>query len=201
MTGRPAALVLAGGSARRLGGIDKPLIAIAGGSLLERILTAIAPQAAPIALSANGDPSRFARFGLPVLDDGTFLGHGPLAGLLAGLDWAATHGAEALLTVPGDTPFIPANLAARLAPAPACAMSAGRTHHLVALWPVAARVALRRFLGTPGPRGVRHFAAAIGMRKVDFPVVAWDPFCNVNTQEDLAEARALAERMRTGGEP
>ena len=189
-----AALILAGGDARRLGGIDKPLLELAGQSLLERIIDRLLPQAAPIALSANGDPARFAAFGLPVLPDGAFAGQGPLAGVLAGLDWAATQGADTLLTVPGDTPFIPPDLAAALAPPPACASSVGQVHHLVALWPVTARAALRRFLSEPGPRGVRDFTAGLAMRRVDFPAVAWDPFHNVNTQDDLTAARLLAGR-------
>lgn len=195
----PAALVLAGGGARRLGGVDKPLLALAGRPLLAWVLAALAPQAAPIALNANGDPARFAGFNLPVLDDGRFLGQGPLAGVLAGLDWAAAQGASAVLSVSGDTPFIPADLAARLAPPPACAQSAGRVHPLVALWPVAARTPLRRFLETPGPRAVRDFTADLGMRLVDFPVGAWDPFYNINTPDDLAAAQAWANGSRTGG--
>ena len=130
---------------------------------------------------------------LPVLPDGAFRGEGPLAGVLAGLDWAATLGAEALLTVPGDTPFIPCGLAAALAPPPSCAATNGRAHHLVALWPVACRADLRRVLSAPGPRDIARFAAGIGMRRVDFAVAKWDPFLNVNTPEDLAAARALAE--------
>lgn len=212
------ALILAGGEARRLGGIDKPLLELTGRSLLERIVELLAAQAGPIALSANGDPTRFASFGLPVLPDGAFAGQGPLAGVLAGLDWAAAQGAEALLTVPGDTPFIPPDLAAALAPPPACAMSAGQVHHLVALWPVTARATLRRFLAEPGRRGVRNFTEGrdftdgrdftegLAMRRVDFPAVAWDPFHNVNTPEDLATARILASRREThrerrGGTP
>ena len=122
-----------------------------------------------------------------------FAGEGPLAGVLAGLDWAADLGAEALLTVPGDTPFIPPGLAAALAPPPACAASNGRPHYLVALWPVACRDELRRLLSAPGRRDVAHFARRIGMRRVDFAVAKWDPFLNVNTPEDLALARAIAE--------
>lgn len=199
MTERPAALVLAGGAARRLGGLDKPLLPLAGRSLLEWTLAALAPQAAPIALNANGDPARFARFGLPVLDDGTFVGQGPLAGVLVGLDWAAAQGATALLSVPGDTPFIPEDLAARLTPAPSCARSAGRVHPLAALWPVAVRADLRRFLSGPGPRAVRDFTAGLGMRLVDFRADAWDPFHNINTSEDLDAAQARAETLGTEG--
>lgn len=197
----PAALILAGGAARRLGRIDKALLDLDGRSLLARIIERLVPQAARIALSANGDPARFVAFGLPVLPDGAIAGQGPLAGVLVGLDWAAAQGADALLTVPGDTPFIPPDLAAALAPAPACAMSAGQVHHLVALWPVTARAALRRFLSEPGPRGVRDFTAGLPMRRVDFPAVAWDPFHNVNTPDDLAAARLLAGRQEARGKP
>jgi molybdopterin-guanine dinucleotide biosynthesis protein A len=162
--------------------------------MIERIVAAL--DSSHIAISANGDPARFASLRLPVLGDGAFIDQGPLAGVLAGLDWAAALGAGALLTVPGDTPFIPAGLAAALAPAPACAASNDRPHYLVALWPVSCRGDLRRLLSTPGRRDVAHFAAQIGMRRVDFPAAKWDPFLNVNTPEDLAKARAIAE-----GEP
>ena len=198
---RPAALILAGGRAERLGGAEKPLLVLGGQTILERILAALADDVAAVALSANGDPARFARFGLPVLPDGPFAGEGPLAGLLAGLDWAAAFGAAALLTVPGDTPFLPTRLASRLAPAPAVAASAGRRHHLVALWPVAARASLAARLAASGPRAVAAFAATLRPRVVEFdvesrvesPGVPRDPFLNVNTQADLALARAIAE--------
>lgn len=199
MTQFPPALILAGGAARRLGGIDKPLLELAGQSLLGLILAALAPQAGPIALSANGDPARFARFGLPVLGDGPLLGQGPLAGVLTGLDWAAGLGAATLLTVPGDTPFLPADLVARLWPAPACAASLGRVHPLVALWPVAARAALRAHLAAPGRRDVRGFAATLHPRTIDFAAVALDPFLNINTPDDLARAQTLAQRGRMRG--
>lgn len=190
------ALVLAGGQARRMGGAEKPLLSLGGQTILSRILGRLAGQATAIALSANGDPARFAPYGLPVLPDGAFAGQGPLAGLLAGLDWAAGLGANALLTVPGDTPFIPPDLASALAPAPSCAMSHGQRHHLVALWPVATtRATLRSLLARPGPRSVAAFAERIGARAVDFPAAAWDSFLNVNTPEDLVAAdRIIGER-------
>ena len=185
-----AALILAGGSARRLSGVDKPLLDVGGRTIIEHIKTVL--DAAPVAISANGDPARFARFGLPVLDDGAFAGEGPLAGLLAGLCWADSIGAGDLLTVPGDTPFVPRGLAAALAPSPSCAASNGRVHHLVALWPVACRERLHDLLSLPGRRDVAHFARSMAMRTVDFPTSKWDPFLNVNTPEDLAVARAVA---------
>ncbi len=188
-----AGLVLAGGKARRLGGGDKPLLQLRGASMLARLLGVLCSEARECAISANGDPARFASFGLPVLADGEFEGEGPLAGVLAGLDWASGLGATALLTVPGDTPFIPPGLAAVLWPAPACAASKGRLHHLVALWPVAVRAPLRQLLRTSARREVAYFAHQIGMRQVDFPVMKWDPFLNINTPEELALARAIME--------
>jgi len=190
------ALVLAGGSARRMHGQDKPLLDVGGVPILSRVIATLRSDGHPIAISANGDPARFANFMLPVLPDRAFHGEGPLAGVLAGLDWAATLRADALLTVPGDTPFVPAGLAAALSPPPACTASNGRAHHLVALWSVACRSDLHRLLSTPGRRDIAHFAMAIGMRRVDFAVAKCDPFLNVNTPEDLALARAIAE-----GEP
>jgi len=201
LPGGVCALVLAGGAARRLGGGDKPLRLLGGRPLLAHVLARLgAGEDGAIALSANGDAARFARFGLPVLEDGAFAGQGPLAGVLAGLDWAAGRGAGALLTVPGDTPFIPRDLAARLAPAPSCAASGGRVHHLVALWPVAARAALRSRLSADGPRNVAAFAAVLGLRFVAFAAEgqACDPFLNVNTPEDLARAQAVLDQA---GEP
>jgi molybdopterin-guanine dinucleotide biosynthesis protein A len=192
-----AALVLAGGAARRMGGGDKPLLELDGQTMLARVIAQLGLP--DIAISANGDPARFAAFGGPVLDDGAFAGQGPLAGVLAGLAWAAGRGAEALLTVPGDTPFIPAGLAEALAPPPACAASNGNRHYLVALWPIACRDALRALLSRPGPRDTRGFAAALGMRRVDFPVATWDPFMNINSQEDLATARDILRRLREEG--
>jgi molybdopterin-guanine dinucleotide biosynthesis protein A len=146
----------------------------------------------PIAISANGDPARFAAFGLPVLSDGLFQGQGPLAGILAGLDWAAGLGMTALLTAPGDTPFLPGGLAERLAPAPCGVASAGQRHHLVALWPVSCAETLRAMLSSPGSRRVAEFAERIGMRYAEFGVRTADPFVNVNTAGDLARARATA---------
>ncbi len=194
---RIAALVLAGGSARRMGGGDKPLLDLGGQPMLARVIARLGLSDA--AISANGDPARFAAFGLPVLDDGAFSGEGPLAGLLAGLDWAAGLGATALLTVPGDTPFIPLGLAAALMPPPACAASLGQPHHLVALWPIACRYLLRTLLSAPGRRDIHYFTSTIGMRRVDFPLGKWDPFININTPEELAMARGILDGQGTEG--
>jgi molybdenum cofactor guanylyltransferase len=189
---RTAGLVLAGGKARRIGGGDKPLLTIGGQTMLAAVIGAL--EVRPVAISANGDPARFAAFGLPVLSDGEFLGQGPLAGVLAGLDWAASLGMRTLLTAPGDTPFLPRGLANWLVPAPSCVSSRGRRHHLIALWPVDCADALRDWLSVPGPRHVAHFAEHIATRCAEYRVRTGDPFANVNTWDDLADARTQARK-------
>ena len=182
-----AALILAGGKATRMGGADKALIPLHGRPLLAHVLARLAPQAAPIALSANGDPARFAAFGVPVLPDAPEFAHcGPLAGVQAGLAWAAAQGADFLLTIPVDTPFFPTTLAADLAPGPSVAVYAGRQHHLAALWPVVFRPALENFLRQDSKFKVRDALALCQARQVHFTAQA-DPFANLNTPEDLSD--------------
>jgi len=199
---KPIGIILAGGLARRLGGLDKGLIEIAGRPILARLIERLGPQCAALALNANGDPARFARFGLPVLADGIEGFAGPLAGVLAGMDYAAARfpSARDLLSVPADTPFVPQDLAARLAAARASAAatiavaaSAGKTHHAVALWPLWLGGDLRQAL-EQGERRVSGFIARYDNVAADWPVETGDPFFNVNRPEDLAEAQALARR-------
>jgi len=180
-------LVLAGGKATRLGGCDKALLTLNTNSIIENILGRLDQ---PKAISANGDPDRYAHLGLPILPD-TLPGRGPLAGVLSGLLWAETLGADTLLTVPGDTPFIPPNLAERLAPAPAWAESPTGLHPLAALWPIACAPALHTWLTTRDSGRVRAFGQTIAMRPVWFADTP-DPFLNINTQADLETARARA---------
>ncbi|MBB2158266.1 NTP transferase domain-containing protein, partial [Gluconacetobacter diazotrophicus] len=128
---RYACVILAGGAATRMGGGDKPLLLAGGRTLLGRLLDRLAGAGVPMAINTRGDTARFAAFGLPVLPDDTADGvpdggAGPLAGVLAAMDWAAGLGCDAVLTVPGDTPFVPRDLLAALAPAPAVALSGGR---------------------------------------------------------------------------
>jgi len=182
-----AGVILAGGLATRMGGGDKPLLRLHGRPLLAQVIDRLAPQVTALALNANGDPARFAGFGLPVLAD-PVPGHpGPLAGVLAGMDWAAGEGFARVLSVAGDTPFLPADLVARLAAVPfGVAASLGRQHPVVALWPVTLRGALREALAR-GQHKVGRFAADHGAEAVDFPAPP-DPFLNINTPEDLARA-------------
>lgn len=190
----PVGVLLAGGLARRMGGGDKPLLQLAGRPLLAHAAAALAPQCAALVLNANGDPARFAAFGLPVVAD-TLPGYcGPLAGILAGMRWAASHHPDAadILTAAADTPFLPPDLAARLAAARgaapiACARSAGRAHPTVALWKVALADRLEAALRA-GDRGVLAWATGQGLALVDFAAAPRDPFFNVNTPEDLARA-------------
>ncbi len=194
---RPVAVVLAGGLARRMGGGDKPLRMLAGRALLDHVLDRIRPQVRAVALSANGDPVRFAPWGLPVLADPLPGNLGPLAGVLAGMRWAAALGAADVLSVPADTPFLPVDLVAGLAAARraaavpiACAASLGRTHPVVALWPTALADALAVAL-RGGERQAGRWAARQGATAAEFEAAGGDPFFNVNSPGELAEAEAL----------
>jgi molybdopterin-guanine dinucleotide biosynthesis protein A len=182
-----AALILAGGTGSRLGGADKAFVQLNGQPLIAHLLARLTPQVATIAISANGDATRFDAYPLPVLPDGPLAGFGPLAGLATGLEWAAQQNADSLVTVPVDTPFIPLDLVARLAPAPAVARYHGRQHHLVAHWPFSVLPRLRQFLRTGAPYKVRDFLSLCGARQIAFEGAA-DPFLNINTPEDLARA-------------
>ena len=188
-----AGIILAGGRSSRMGGGDKSLLPLGPNVVLDHVIRRFAPQVSALALSANGDPGRFAPFGLAVLpDEPAFARQGPLAGLLAGLDWAAGEGAEVLLTAPGDTPFLPAGLGARLAPAPGFAACDGQDHPLIGLWPVESRADLRAWLATQVSRAVRGFIQRIGATRRVFPPGCRDGFLNVNAPADLAAARARA---------
>jgi molybdopterin-guanine dinucleotide biosynthesis protein A len=192
-------VVLAGGLARRMGGGDKPLRELGGRPLLAHVVARLHPQVSALLLNANGDPARFAAFGLPVVADGVPDYPGPLAGVLAALDWAAEHrpGLEWVVSVPGDSPFIPADLVARLhvarraAAVPmACAKSGGWTHPPIGLWPVALREELRAAL-LADERKIDRWTARFGCAAAEWPDAPLDPFFNANTPEELAEAEAL----------
>jgi molybdopterin-guanine dinucleotide biosynthesis protein A len=198
---KPLGLVLAGGLARRMGGGDKARIRIGNATILERVLARLAPQCAGLILNANGDPARFADSGLAVVPDSVPGFAGPLAGILAGLDWAAAERPEVIdvLSVPGDCPFLPDDLAARLAAARtqagvpiACARSGDWRHPVVALWPVALREDLRHALVVEDLHKIEIWTARHGVVTVDWPTVPVDPFFNVNTPEDVTAAQRMA---------
>ncbi|MDO9707100.1 molybdenum cofactor guanylyltransferase MobA [Paracraurococcus lichenis] len=197
------AVILAGGLARRMGGGDKPLRLLAGRPLLEHVLDRLRPQVAAVILNANGDPARFAditsHWGLPVVPDPLPDYPGPLAGVLAALDWAAAHRPDlpTVLSAPGDGPFLPPDLVARLEEARAaagtplaCAASGGWTHPPIGLWPVALRAELRAAL-LAGERKIDRWTARFGCALAEWPTDPVDPFFNANTPEDLAAAEAL----------
>ncbi len=199
---RPVAVLLAGGLARRMGGGDKPLRRLGGRPLLDHVLDRVRPQVRAIALNANGDPARFAAWGLPVLPDTLPDNPGPLAGVLAGMRWAAAGGAADVLSVPTDTPFLPADLAARLEQARraagvaiACAASGGRTHPVVALWPASLADALEAAL-LAGMRKIDRWTAAQGVVSAIFDESGYDPLLNVNSPDELQAAeRLLADQQ------
>ena len=199
-----AGVVLAGGLSRRMGGGDKSLKLLAGRPILAHIIERAAPQVRALALNANGDAARFAAFGLPVVADSVADFAGPLAGVLAGLDWAAERvpGATHVASFAGDAPFLPRDLVARLAVAVAqghvlaCAASAGRAHPVFGLWPMALRDALRRAVVEEGIRKVDAWTARYDLVAVEFATVPIDPFFNANRPDDLAEAERLMTSAR-----
>ncbi|UWS80227.1 molybdenum cofactor guanylyltransferase MobA [Phaeobacter sp. G2] len=207
---KPLGVILAGGLATRMGGGDKGLLQIGGQSLLARVRDRLESQVSGLALNANGDAARFADLGLPVVADSIDGFAGPLAGVLAGLDWAAGQGAEAIVTAAADTPFFPTDLVARLV-----AASKGQAHPLVlattprtgdalksggrskvnrhptfGLWPVALRDDLRAAL-KDGLRKVVLWTDQHGGREALFDATPFDPFFNVNTPADLTRAEEL----------
>ena len=194
-----AGVLLAGGQSRRMGGGDKALRLLGGETILARVIARLRPQVARLVLNANGDPARFAGFGLPVVADSVEGFAGPLAGILAGLDWAAANapGCELVLSAATDAPFLPADLAARLAAGMAagadlaCAASRGQPHPVIGLWPVRLREELRHALLAEGVRKVDVWTARYRLATVDFPAGEVDPFFNANRPEDLAAAEAL----------
>jgi molybdopterin-guanine dinucleotide biosynthesis protein A len=198
-------LILAGGLARRMGGGDKALIDIAGRTILERVLDVMAPQCDGIVLNANGDASRFAAFGLAVVPDEIPDFAGPLAGILAGLDWAAMHRPDIawIASVPGDCPFLPSDLVAKLHAARvsankplACAKSGEWRHPVAGLWPVALRADLRHALVDEDLHKIEVWTGRHGVAIAEWPDHPVDPFLNVNTPEDRARAIAIAAEKR-----
>jgi molybdenum cofactor guanylyltransferase len=197
-------LLLAGGLSRRMGGGDKGLRLLGGRTLLEHVIARVGPQVAGLVLNANGDPDRFARFGLPIVADSVPDFAGPLAGILAGLDWTAANRPDcpAIVSVPTDAPFLPRDLVERLSRDMAeagadlaCAASGGRPHPVVGLWPVQLRDALREAIAVEGLRKVDVWTARYRLKVVDFPEQrpGLDPFFNANRPADLDRAADLLQ--------
>jgi molybdopterin-guanine dinucleotide biosynthesis protein A len=208
VTSRPdiIGVVLAGGQSRRMGGGDKGLLALGGGTMLARVVERLEPQVGRVVINANGDPGRFAALALPVVKDDIGGFAGPLAGVLAGMRWAVANAPVAthIATVSSDAPLLPADLVARLAGALdgrghgiAIAQSAGELHPVIGLWPVALADDLEPALKS-GVRKVLHWTDRHGTVPVEFPLAtvcgrAVDPFFNANTPEELDELRRLIE--------
>jgi len=197
-------ILLAGGRAQRMGGGDKPLERLGGIPLLSYAIAALRPQCRRLILSVNGDPERFAAFGLACVADNLPSHQGPLAGILAGLDWAAAHCPEMALALsaPADTPLLPSDLFSRLQSARhnaadvACASSGGKLHPVIALWPVTLRGKLREAVVDGNLRKVEIFMRNCGAAIADWPVAPYDPFFNINSPVELEQAEATLRSLK-----
>lgn len=194
-------VVLAGGLARRMGGGDKPMRQIAGRTILQRVIDRLTPQCSGLIINANGDPARFAAFALPVVADDVADYPGPLAGILAALDWIAANRPDAkwVLSAAGDCPFLPRDLVKRLDEARAAqnaelavAASGDQTHPVIGLWSVRLRGELRQALVVEGVRKIDRWTARYPLATVAWPAEPLDPFFNANTVDDIKEADRLA---------
>jgi molybdopterin-guanine dinucleotide biosynthesis protein A len=207
MTPPTVGVLLAGGLARRMGGGDKPLRVIAGRTILDRVIERVRPQCDGLILNANGDATRFAATRLPVVPDTVADFPGPLAGILAALEWTAAHRPEIewVVSVAADTPFLPHDLVSRLhaarhvaGTALACAESAGQVHPVNALWAVELREDLRHALTVENLRKIDLWTARHGISQASWSAEPLDPFFNANSPEDVAEAERLIERFGAG---
>lgn len=189
---RSAATLLAGGQARRMGGGDKNLMMLAGKPVLRHVLDRVDFADRPLMINANGDPARYAAFGLPVCADVIDGYAGPLAGILTGLEWVAANHSDCshMVSVATDAPFLPVNLIAVLESAIgdgaeiAQAMSLHRRHPVFAIWPVAIAGALRDAVIDEGVRKIDDFTARYHCVTVEFAGTP-DPFMNLNRPDDF----------------
>jgi molybdenum cofactor guanylyltransferase len=198
-------VILAGGLSRRMGGGNKSLLVFEGLTLLEHVAQRLAPQCESLIINANSEFPSFENLPFPVVPDLVGGSLGPLAGILTALEWTATHrpGIEWIASIPGDTPFIPLDLVPQLHEARhearrplACASSGSQVHFAVGLWPVSLRQDLRQALLENGMRSVSDWAGLHGYAEASWPVEPVDPFFNINTPDDWAEAKVLAQRRR-----
>lgn len=195
-----AGVLLAGGRARRMGGGDKCLRQLGDRTILQHVIDRASPQVSALVLNANGDAGRFAEFGLPVASDVIEGFAGPLAGILTGLDWTRMHAPRCswLVSFATDAPFFPVDMVSRMMAAVeeqgaemACALSNGRSHPVFGLWPVGVADDLRHALEVEGIQKIDVWTARYRLAAVAFPSQAYDPFHNINRQDDLAAAEKL----------
>jgi len=201
MTDATLGVLLAGGLARRMGGGDKPLKRVLGRTILDRVVSRIAPQVDGLIINANGDTGRFGFLGIPVVADDVPDFAGPLAGILAALDWAALHRPDVddVVSLAADSPYLPRDLVARLhqsrkdAGVPlACARSGDQTHPVIGLWPVHLRTDLRQALVVEDIRKIDRWTARHGVAHAHWPAEPYDPFFNANTPDDVTQAEVIA---------
>lgn len=196
-------VILAGGKASRMGGGDKGALVLGDRTLFDRVTDRIGPQVDRLALNSNGMPERVLEYGLTVLPDTVADQPGPLAGILAGMDWAARMGCQQVITVAVDTPFVPNDLVMRLhrgmkragTPIALAATEAeGRLqrHPTCGIWSVRLREDLRSALAQ-GVRKVTNWADSHGAASVLFESEA---FFNINTPDDLATAEEMLKTSR-----
>ncbi|MFQ5619697.1 MAG: molybdenum cofactor guanylyltransferase MobA [Rhodospirillales bacterium] len=206
-----AGVLLAGGRATRMGGGDKSLQSLAGRPILAHVIERVRPQVSVLLLNANGDRARFQGFGLPVEGDVIEDFAGPLAGILTGLEWAGAHvpGCRWVASFPTDAPFLPGDLVWRMVASVdaedaqiGCAVSGGRTHPVVGLWPVGLAGDLRRAMTEDGMRKIDRWTARYPVAYVEYAAEPVDPFFNVNRPGDLEHAERLlgAETPAAGGQ-
>jgi molybdopterin-guanine dinucleotide biosynthesis protein A len=202
-----AGILLAGGRATRMGGGDKSFTLLGGTPILARVIETLRPQCDALLINANGDPTRFAAFSLPVVADDVEGFAGPLAGILAGLDFIAAHLPEVYfaVSVATDAPFLPTDLVARLHAALAeehaalaFATSGGETHHVTGLWPISIAADLRHAVVDENLRAVQRFTARYKIAYADWPVVPYDPFFNANEPTDIVEAERILSSTSEG---
>lgn len=188
---KTCAVIVAGGRSSRMGR-EKALEMVRGRRIIDRIIATLSAQADAVAINANDDPSRYCGTGLPVFGDGHPGIGTPLAGLHAAVSHAARHGFEAVLTVPSDAPFLPADLLARLERPTAIAASGGQAHYLTGLWSPSVQKNLEDALGEIPPPRMQDWAKRCKAAVVEWPATPYDPFFNVNTPDELAEAERIA---------